>query len=385
MADQPDIILHLVAADTSVEQQATLRLLLRGGETVGAAQHVVQVGSGRAVRLNGRAGRRLHVPAPFDLFRGALTGRELNRIAGGRATGVVVHAWSDLAAGWALPLLARGHAVLLEVGEQATSRRAMVWRTHGSLGEPLGLVSTNETTRQWLIGEGLAARRCVTVSRPVLRGSGELASRVDVRRALGLAATDAALLVLPPATRRSGAFVATWAALVARQVHRNIRIILPAGGADAGRVRRLVAACRHEHVLGEAIRDVTLPALLCGADLALHMPTGPAPAGGVRAAMCAGVPLVISDVPTMREWVDGQAGWYCKAGDVEDAARVIIRALDAPEESAARADAAREVSGGFASDESILAGYAGIYRRLRNLAGSGLSLAEGLDDVALPG
>jgi len=182
---------------------------------------------------------------------------------------------------------------------------------------------------------------------------------------LGLSDDDRAVLVLPPLTRAGGGFVATWAALLAEKVRRDVRLVLPADGPDTLRVRRLIEDCRHSWMVRWVPPHLPLRDTLAACDLAAFTPVADAPLSGLAAAIAAGTPIVAAGVPSVRELLaDRKTGWLCRPGDPKDAARALLHALEHPDDSHRQAQHAQGNLGRSFAEESISAEYKNVYARL---------------------
>jgi glycosyltransferase involved in cell wall biosynthesis len=62
-------------------------------------------------------------------------------------------------------------------------------------------------------------------------------------------------------------------------------------------------------------------------------------------ALASGRPVIVSDIPGNREWVEpGIHGWWFKDGDEEDLARIILEAVDQPQQLSEMSRAARQLA-----------------------------------------
>lgn len=172
-------------------------------------------------------------------------------------------------------------------------------------------------------------------------GSSKPGVENKIRQRFGFAPDQRIVLALPPVTRAGGTYYAAWATLLIEKIHPDLRLLLP-DGLDSARIERLVRSCRHEHVVHTLSNGWPLPELLGCADLALFLPLADVPLFALRAAVAAGLPLVVTDNPLVREFIpDQQAAWFCRPRDPKDAARALLQALEQPEESRRRAERAQ--------------------------------------------
>lgn len=168
------------------------------------------------------------------------------------------------------------------------------------------------------------------------------AQAAELRARLNLGPRHTVVIALPPVERCTGTFAAAWAVMLVEKVRPDVRLVIPAGGREQQRVRRLVRACRHEHVVRFADPEVSPTELALLADVALFLPAREAPVSGLLSAMEVGRPIVATAVPTVTEFLtDGHSAWLCRPGSPQDAARRLLQALDRPDESRRLAAAAR--------------------------------------------
>lgn len=86
--------------------------------------------------------------------------------------------------------------------------------------------------------------------------------------------------------------------------------------------------------------------------------------------LVSGVPMVVTDLPSVREIVDERSAFFAAPGDVNTLALQIMRAMDRPDEARAKAAAALEISGRYTWSERsrrILAWAALIHRRTQRI------------------
>jgi glycosyltransferase involved in cell wall biosynthesis len=80
--------------------------------------------------------------------------------------------------------------------------------------------------------------------------------------------------------------------------------------------------------VGDLPDDGAIAELYRLADVAVSVPSSDGTPQSVLEAMACGVPLVLSDVPSLHEWVrDGQEGLFAPVGDVEAICTAIVRLL----------------------------------------------------------
>jgi glycosyltransferase involved in cell wall biosynthesis len=354
------VVAHLVSADTPADRGDTLAALL-AAPAMASAQFVLHIGPGKAKRFNRAPVARVHA-LPLRGLQAYAVRRALCRCSlfdSGRP--LVVHAWTPDAASGYVPLAATHRPLLLEVGSDTDLRSIAAW----SSSTCLGLVCPTATVQERLRDLGVPATRCALVYPAASPGGIVPARRSAIRAQLGLSDLDLVITALPPVTRRSGTFIATWAALLLEKVRPEVRLIIPAGGRELDRVWRLVVACRHESVARRVPPELPLADLLAASDLAAYLPIGDAPLSPIALAMAAGCPLVATDVPVVTEVLShGRNAWLCRPGDPADATRTMLRALEDQGQSRRQAQNARAAADTLFAPARMLEQYRRAYANL---------------------
>lgn len=182
-------------------------------------------------------------------------------------------------------------------------------------------------------------------SRDVRRlGARSPARRDRVRRALGVKDTTPVLLNVARQEAQKGLVPLVDA--VARLREDETDVVLLQAGRAGNRTRELRArVVRQElggHVRFLGFRD-DVGDLLCAADVFVLPSRYEGLGGAVLEAMAMGVPVVATDVPALREVLDGgRCGLLVPAGDPSALATAVRRVLREPDEAAARARAGAE-------------------------------------------
>jgi glycosyltransferase involved in cell wall biosynthesis len=325
MSATESLLVHLVAADTSTDSLALLRTVC-AQPGLAAAQLVVRVGPGASDGQPAGETARVHAPLPLGWLRAYALRRQLERrgLLGDRGP-TILHAWSNAAADWALPLAATHRPLLLNVEPGPHLSRLADW----SRAQTLAFVCPNETTQRNLMALGVPSVRCVRI-RPCIESASTAADhRPPVRRELGLGHGHVAVAVLPPLARQTGTFIGAWATLLLEKVRPDVRFILPGRSPEAERVWRLAVSCGHQRVLRFAPHGMPLGDVLAAADFAMYLPSGDAPVSGLAWAMAVKCPVVATCVPAVTELLaDGENAWLCRPNDPKDAARRMLHAIE---------------------------------------------------------
>jgi glycosyltransferase involved in cell wall biosynthesis len=99
------------------------------------------------------------------------------------------------------------------------------------------------------------------------------------------------------------------------------------------------------------------------ADLFVSVSTFEGNPNTVLEAMAANCPLVVSDIPEHREFLDESSAYFAPPSSADDVTMAIGRALDNREEAHAKAEAAYRVASGW-SVESQVKEYMDLYREV---------------------
>ena len=115
----------------------------------------------------------------------------------------------------------------------------------------------------------------------------------------------------------------------AYRVDSSLRLLLLGSGSEAGRVQAFVEV----HALGRVIRTLRpqvkedMPKWFRTADTYVSCARSDGTSVSLLEAMATGLPVVVSDIPSNREWVvEAQNGWLAPAGSSEEFADRLLRA-----------------------------------------------------------
>jgi L-malate glycosyltransferase len=117
-----------------------------------------------------------------------------------------------------------------------------------------------------------------------------------------------------------------------RQAYRldsSLRLLLLGNGSEAGRVREFVDAhglSRVIRTLGPHVKE-DMPKWFRAADAYVSGAQSDGTSVSLLEAMATGLPVVVSDIPSNREWVvEGRNGWLATVGSSEEFADRLLRA-----------------------------------------------------------
>ena len=110
-----------------------------------------------------------------------------------------------------------------------------------------------------------------------------------------------------------------------------IRLLMLGNGSQVGLLRKIFSQAGVQdqvHFPGQVSR-ADLPNYYRAADLYVSASHSDGSSISLLEAMACGCPVLVSDIPGNREWVDpGVQGWWFKDGDTGDLERMIIRTVD---------------------------------------------------------
>ena len=262
--------------------------------------------------------------------------------------------------------------VLIDASALSNIRRtqiphlSFVCHTHAELGR--------------LSKQGIPREKCVLLRDPVDLVTLAAADRDALRRQLHLTPAHAAVLILPPIERDTGAFTAAWAALLLEHARPGIRLIVPGEGRMVARIAHMAQASDLEHLLICPGSRLSPAQLLAAADLATYLPPGVAPLYGINWAIAAACPIVASDTPLLRELLEhGRDAWLCAPGTPKGACLAMLQAIENRTQSRHPAETARAQTNAAFDRRRILPQYRLVYDNL--LADRRLDI--GLDQVTL--
>jgi L-malate glycosyltransferase len=109
-----------------------------------------------------------------------------------------------------------------------------------------------------------------------------------------------------------------------------LRLLLLGSGSDRGRIRHplnATGAIRRVHMAGP-VRHDDLPEYFRSADLYVSASRSDGSSITLLEAMASGLPAVVSDIPSNREWIEnGVHGWTFRDGDPRSLAQTILDAF----------------------------------------------------------
>ncbi len=228
----------------------------------------------------------------------------------------------------------------------------------------LTLVCDSDAVRDAVVRSGHAASRCAVV-RPTAELDARHATRpTPTRDLLGLPDDQPVLLTPGPPSRNGGQYYAVWAGALLQQLFPDVRLIVPGDAPERIRLERfarsfelpeIVVCTRHRwscHELMGVADLLAAPALVDG------------PTGAVARAMAAGLPVVASDIPAMREVIeDGVTGLVAPLGQPTKLAGAALRVIEDAGLRARLTQAARQHAAEAYPTSRFVQQYEAVYER----------------------
>ncbi len=121
-----------------------------------------------------------------------------------------------------------------------------------------------------------------------------------------------------------------FAQLLAQRPQAQARLHLLGGGSQAEALKALIAQLKVQDqvVLHGRVGDQAMVDAIQRSRVSLSVPTSDATSVSVLESMACGLPIIASDLPANRQWLDACGGWLVPAGDVAALARVMLQAFD---------------------------------------------------------
>ena len=82
------------------------------------------------------------------------------------------------------------------------------------------------------------------------------------------------------------------------------------------------------------VNDVQMVRAIQQSRVSVSVPTSDATSVSVLESMACGLPVLASDLPANRQWVDEQGGWIVPVRDAQALTQALLLAHDHPEQSA---------------------------------------------------
>ena len=317
-------IFHLLASDACEDDLITIGQLLGGLDACHFDQDVVCLDGATAEwagRVLGVDVRRLHLR--FGGYVGAGgPGWTANRRPH------LVHVWG----GDPTPLrslLGSDDLAVVVTADPLRAGRSGPQPRLRRLYRRLTLVCNSTAVRDAVVRCGHEASRCVVVRPGVDVHAGDARRPGPTRDMLRLPDGHPVLMTPGPPSRRGGQYYAVWAAALLQQIFPDVRLIVPGDASERARLERFarsfelpeIVVCTQNRWLSSELMGV--------ADVLVAPVLTDGSTGTVARAMAAGLPVVASDVPAMRETVeDGVTGLMAPPGQPTKLAGAVLRVIE---------------------------------------------------------
>jgi hypothetical protein len=311
-AAPPIAVIHLVSADVPEHRLAVLRSLLgqsgaaRGGSSLGIPeiQEIVWLGAGSGTTGLPKVVRQARLPWPVAAVRRFVLEPAIRDVENRSGGPVVVHIWSAAWAEVAAGLSHHQRRLLVEIDAEYVARK----RCRGACAALATSATLWATCSQAVVEHVFATSGADAMLRlgPSVESAEvetALTRRTAVRAQLELSPVDKVILALPPVSRASGSLLVAWASFLVEKIRNDVRLLVPWGGREHARVRRLTEACGHQGMVRFAPRGTTWAELVAAADVGVFLPGGLADVTGLATALVARLPVVATAAAVVREAV----------------------------------------------------------------------------------
>jgi glycosyltransferase involved in cell wall biosynthesis len=325
-------VLHMVDARTPADCLDQLSLL------ADPEDRVVSIGAPPAYPGLARSVEAVHCPLGIP----GLTGR---RLAGRFPQADLVHVWSvrSVMAGLALGEHRRCGLVLSLPCVPDPSQAANLLEDLRAGRVTVTVPTAAARTRLLSVGAPPDSVHVLPVAAEGVDGVQERRRRV--RSALGLADADRLLVVPAEMTSAAGHVYAVWAHAVVRQVHPNLKLLLPGGGPVRNHVRFFAGTTGYDDEIHLTEDRFPRADALAAADIAALMCTGDCGVSALVASMAAGLPIAAGDTPDAAEVAPHeQAAILAAPATPRAASAAILRLVDDPDLGARLGATARRIA-----------------------------------------
>jgi len=312
---------------------------------------------------------------PLRLGRWFHYAPRLNQLASRCGAGIV-HAWGEsaLAAAAAIPGAGPRVVTVLDPAEARSVARVV-------LAAPTQVVvaAATQVIRSRLLTAGVAPTRVVVNRGPADFKAVNAAQNSELRASIA-PGDGPVVLMHGPASRDGGQYYGLWAAAIVRQIHRNLRVILPYESHETKRLLRFVRSIGVEAMVIVPGDRLTWPQLAACADVFLAPARGEVCVEPLASAMAARLVIVGSAVRSIAEMIaDRSNGLLVKRAEPKLLAARLLTAI----EDSALARTVTDTARAQAYEVFSLRQYADNYERLYDNLRSGRPPGDGINDSAM--
>ncbi len=131
--------------------------------------------------------------------------------------------------------------------------------------------------------------------------------------------------------------IEAFARFVSLRPHSHARLHLLGGGSMAAALEDRVAALRllQQVKFHGRVGDQAMVEAIQRASVSVSVPTSDATSVSVLESMACGLPIIASDLPANRQWIDARGGWIAPVRDVDAVTQALVQAHDHPDQARA--------------------------------------------------
>ncbi len=257
------------------------------------------------------------------------------------------------------------------------ARNAARWLRSFPTDAPV--VVASQSMRARLLTAGLIPERIVVIRGPADFTAINKAQRLIPRGSVSGDAKPVLLMPGPP-SESGGQFYGIWAAAVLKQVHRDLRVVMPYDSRESRRLHRFAESTRIPGLVTVPDSRLTWPELLACADVFVVPAVDDICTEPIAMAMAVGAVVVGSAVPSVSELItSGRNGLLCKAGDARTLAGLVLQAIEDDDLRRRLTDTAKADAYEVASLRAFRDNYARLYDNIL----SGRAPGDGIRDTAM--
>lgn len=225
-----------------------------------------------------------------------------------------------------------GYDLLHDAGRNSFWR----WATRFTLRRSTVMVGDCQTIREKAISYGMPDERIVTfpwgvdIAHFSPSPNGTVVTSRQVRDRLGWGEGVFVLLSTRGWEPIYGVEVIARAFVQAAQEHPELRLLMLGNGSQAGLLRQIFSrgGVMEQVYLPGLVSQADLPRYYRAADLYISASHSDGTSISLLEAMACGKPVLVSDIPGNREWVEpGENGWWFEDGEVGSLVRTLNAAL----------------------------------------------------------
>jgi glycosyltransferase involved in cell wall biosynthesis len=288
----------------------------------------------------------------------------------------LVHAWGPRAAAAARTAVPDAPILVTLLEPSLAETTALHLR---AFDRPVSIVTGSQMTCRRLVEFGVAPERVTVIRGPVDFGGINRAKKQNLRQQL-VGDAGPVILLHGPSVRGHGHFEGVWACAIVRQLHPDMRVLLPYASPERGRLTRFAKRMTHDHFPVLPDSRLSWIELASAADLFLAPAMTDICIEPIATAMASGVVTVGCAIHSVAEVIaDRHNGLLCRDASLQRLSDRIIAGLE--DKSLARqvTDVARSQAFEVFGVRAFVDNYAHAYENVRSDA----PIGEGVCDTAM--